>query len=86
MLHDPDAKLDYGCDWSAWLADGETITDSKWIVPDGLTGDDASHDDTTTVVWITGGTAGQRYPLTNRVTTSEGRIDDRTITLVCQNR
>lgn len=86
MLHDPDAHLDYGIDWSAWLATGETIDDSTWIVPEPLIGDDASHTDELTVVWISGGSAGQRYQVTNRITTTEGRIDDRSITLVCQHR
>ena len=34
---DPDAVLDYGFDWSAWLEAGDTIVTSEWIVPEGIT-------------------------------------------------
>lgn len=79
---DPNAILDYELDWSAWLiaANSDTIATSTWIVPDGLTralaGD--SHNDTSAVIWLSGGTAGQLYTLTNRITTTGGRTEDRT--------
>jgi len=78
MYKDPDARLDYVIDWSKWLGD-DTIVDSEWIVPDGLVLDDESFTTSKTVVWLTGGTAKTRYEVTNRITTSDGRIDDRTI-------
>jgi len=89
---DPDARLDYGFDWDAaapigpWLADGETILTSTWDVPAGLTLDAESNDDTQTIVWITGGTAGNSYTLTNRITTSAGRTDDRSIIIIVEDR
>lgn len=86
VTHDPDATLDYTVDWSAWLADDETISESAWVVPTGLTAGVDSHDDTTAWVWISGGTADTDYTLTNRVTTSAGRTDDRSITLICRER
>lgn len=85
---DPDAVLDYGFDWSRWLDEGETITASTWAVDDdGLTIDnDTLFDDTTTVVWLSGGTAGAFYRLTNHITTSDGREDDRTHTISVRER
>lgn len=79
---DPDAVLDYACDWSAWLS-GDTIASSTWTVPDGLTegtGDyESTHTATEALVWLSGGTAGRTYAVTNRITTTEGREDERTI-------
>lgn len=83
---DPDAKLDYAVDWSAWLEDGDTITASTWIVPEGLTASGQTVEGEKTVVWLAGGTAGQSYKVTNRVTTSAGRIDDRTLQVTVRER
>ena len=81
VLKDADARLDFGCDWSAWLVDGDTITASEWIVPDDLTADGESHTSTETRVWLAGGNDGQSLRVTNRITTAQGRVDDRSITL-----
>jgi hypothetical protein len=85
---DPDAVLDYGFDWSRWLADGETITASTWEADDeGITIDDGTQfTDTTASVWLSGGTTGAFYRLTNHVTTSDGREDDRTHTISVRER
>lgn len=84
---DPDATLDYSVDWSAQLDDGDTITASSWPeVDDGITVDSHEHTDTAAVVWVSGGTAGTTYALTNRITTAGGRIDDRTIRLKIKER
>lgn len=86
MIKDPDAVLDYAVDWTEWLTEGETITDSTWLVPDGLTEDSASHTTSRATVWLAGGTAGTRYAVTNRITTDQGRTDDRTITIDVKER
>jgi hypothetical protein len=77
---DPDARLDYKEDWTAWL-DGDTITGSEWIVPDGITEDGTSFDDTTATIWLKDGTLGGNFQVTNRITTAGARINDRTITV-----
>jgi hypothetical protein len=83
MLKDPDAALDYGVDWSTYLDAGETITNSSWVIfPAGeLTASTPAHDDTSTSVHLSGGDRGKIYYVTNRVTTSLGRTDDRSFTL-----
>lgn len=78
---DPDARKDYLHDWSTWLGEGDTITASEWITPDGLTASGADHDDTTAWVWLSGGTLGRAYFVVNRVTTALGRVEDETLTL-----
>lgn len=75
---DPDANLDYVWNWAAWLADAETIDTVTWIVPDGITEGDTTKTDTTATIWLSGGTLGQSYEITCRITTNQGRIDDRT--------
>ncbi len=82
---DPDAKLDFFFDWTRWLA-GDSITSATWDVPDGLTKESSNIDGDRTVVWLSGGTAGQKYEVTVRVTTAGGRIDDRTATLRVRER
>lgn len=87
---DPDALLDYEMEWGDWL-DGDTISNSEWIVPAGITkdpvkGDRVSDAGTETIIWLQGGTEGQKYILTNRITTAAGRIDDRTVTLKIRSK
>jgi hypothetical protein len=81
---DPAAKLDFLFDWSAWLPIGDTISTSAWaidVAPDAslaIAGSPApSNTTTTTTVWLTGGTLGQRYVLRNRVVTVGGRTEDK---------
>ena len=83
---DPDAVLDYQIDWSDWL-DTDTIADSTWTAPDdGITMDSDEASTTATVVWLSGGTAGDIYTLTNHITTDGGREDDRSIQIVMTNK
>lgn len=88
FIKDPNAVLDYGFDWSDWLQSGETIVTSTWINPDGITINSSSSLSESTVAWISGGTAGKTYRLTNRVVTSNSpaRTEDRTLTIEVQER
>jgi hypothetical protein len=84
--HDPQADLDYGWDWSDWLG-ADTIASSTWTVsPTGPVLSASTSDDTTTTVWVDGGTAGVKYTLTNHVVTTDGREDDRSHTLYVRER
>lgn len=83
---DPDAVLDYQIDWTAWLTGGETITTSTWTLPTGITRNSDNHTTTMTTIWLSGGTAGTKYALVNRIVTSAARTDDRTITISVKER
>lgn len=84
---DPDAILDYEIDWSSWLTPGDdTITGSSWTATSGITIDSDTTTTTTATVWLSGGTAGSFYEVTNHIVTAAGREDDRTITLKCQEK
>jgi hypothetical protein len=85
-LKDPDATLDFGVDYSDWLDDGDAIDASTWTVQTGLTVGDDEIGDGFTVVWLSGGTAGESYLVTNHIETTEGRIDDRSFTVLCEQR
>lgn len=82
ILKDPAANLDYVWDWSDWLATGETITDHA-VTATGATVGVTSIIETDTAVraWISGGTLGATIEAVCRITTSAGRIDERTIQL-----
>lgn len=83
---DPDAVLDYGFDWSNWLQTDETISESTWIVASGLTKDSISSTTTATKVWLSGGTNGVIYQITNHIKTSDGREDDRSCNIRVKHR
>lgn len=78
---DPDAVLDYKIDWAAWLPEGDTIATSSFAAAAGITVDSHSHDNTSATVWLSGGTVPDKYAVTNHITTTEGREDDRTFTI-----
>jgi len=83
---DPDAILDYSIEWSKWLA-GDQIQTSTWSVSDpSIETANASNTTTRTTVWLSEGVPGQPYTVTNRITTSGGRTDERSFTIQVQNR
>ena len=82
---DPNAVLDYSVDWTRWLA-GDQIAASEWIIPSGLTKMADSKTSTSATVWLSGGTAGQWYIVTNRITTAAGRTEDRSFTIRVEER
>lgn len=82
---DPGAMLDYHIDWSDWL-DGDTIIASSWSAEDGIVVARDDFSETVAVVWLSGGEDRSRYEVTNRITTSGSRIDERTIRIKCRNK
>jgi len=81
----PKAVLDYGINWTTWL-DGDTISTSEWTVPSGITKDSDRKTNTTTTIWLSGGTVDTDYDLVCHIVTAQGREDDRTITVMVRNR
>ena len=86
FIKDPDATLDYTVEWGEWLGDGDTVSTATWTVPDDLTAEDQATGTTSATVTVSGGTAGQTYALTCRVTTAAGLTDDRTIHITVRQR
>ena len=87
---DPAARLDYKFDWAAltngsgsenWLQNGETIASYTVGAGTGITVDDhmLANNDTSVIVWLSGGTVNARYAVTCQIVTTAGRTDERTI-------
>lgn len=83
---DPDATLKYTFDWSDWLDTGETISSANITADAGITIDSQSNDTTTADATLSGGTVGESYGVTCRVTTNGGQTDDRSITITIAER
>lgn len=83
---DPNAILDYQWDWADWLAVGETISTAVFTVPTGLTLSSQSNTTTTATAFLSGGTVDDGYKVTCRITTNQGRTEDRSIYLRCRER
>ena len=75
---DPNAILDFTVDWTDWLG-SDTIVTGTWIIPSGITEVSRSNTTKISTVFVSGGASGQTYSLVNRINTSGGRTDDRTI-------
>lgn len=83
-------------DGGPWLKEGETVTTSTWTIEthDGdlsplaldTAKGGATHDGTTTTIWLMGGTLGLNYDVTNHVVTSDGREVDRTLNISVRKR
>lgn len=84
-IKDPDAVLDYEFDWSQWLDVGETIS-TRLVTVTGVTLDSSSNTTTTVTAWVSGGTVGTTGTVACRITTSQGRTDERSISLTIRNR
>ena len=89
-LKDPHSRVDYAVDWSAGYLDGQILADSQWFVAPAETGgidiDAESFDLNRAAATLTGGIPGHVYSVTNRVTLSDGRSDERSITLRAEQR
>ena len=83
---DPNSIIDYGCDWTDWLAQGEVISTSTWTVPTGLTSVSTVKENFVTSIFLSGGTVGTTYTLTNRITTNQSRTEDASMYIRCQQK
>lgn len=71
------SELDYTASWADWLADGETIATSSWVVSSGITKEgDSKTDDTTTII-VSGGNGGNCYTALNTILTTGGYTEQR---------
>ena len=83
------ATLDITWDWSAWLADGETITAREITAVSPLTKGVDSHAAGVVTSWVTvpaGAAAGTALVARCKVTTSAGRVDARKFALQVADR
>lgn len=92
---DPDGKLDYTIDWSNWIVGGDTIANSHWIIstisgdPNPITewtSNVATSVDSRNTVYLQGGSVGNTYTITNRITTSNQIVEDRYFRIIVKDR
>ncbi len=87
---DPNAVLDYTFDWAAWLTPIEdTIASVAWVVPaaaGSIEVESSTSTSTTATAIVSGGVVGQKERLTCRITTADGRVDDRSVFLKIKER
>ena len=89
FIKDPDSQLDYDVDFTAWLAPiVDTITSVAWIVPAGLTNVAVSNTTLVAKIYLGGGTLGQTYKVTCRITTAaaQPRIKDKSFYIRIKER
>lgn len=88
IIKDPNAILDYVVDWAAWLtaSAADTIASAVWIVAPGLTETDSTFTTSDATIWLSGGTIGELYQVTCRVTTAGGRTEDFSFQLRIRNK
>jgi hypothetical protein len=90
FLKDPDGLVDYRVDWAAACAAGQAIAESVWTVEPA--GSDApvvsgsSISDKVAIMRLSGGARGSTYRIGNRVTLSDGTIDERTLLIRVEDR
>lgn len=96
---DPDAILDYAFLWQDWLAADEIITSSVVTVATGLTLDSQAINvvemtlnnevqkvGSVVTAWISGGTVDSSYVVSCEITTSAGRVDERSFYVIVKQR
>jgi hypothetical protein len=88
-LKDPQSRVDYSVDWSAYL-DGQTVAASLWTVrpqeQGGIAVGESGFDLTRTSARLEGGVIGHVYTVSNLVTLTDGSRDERSITLRVEQR
>lgn len=83
----PDARLIFGFDWAAWLKDDEIITSGSLLISSsGITISGSYFTSASVIFIVSGGAAGNRYPITCRVATNGSQIDERTMKIDVKNR
>jgi len=85
---DPDAVLDFAFDWTAnsWLQSSELIASYVVTVGTGIVKDRDNEHSGVVTVWLSGGTAGESYIVSCKITTDLGRTDERSIEINCNER
>ena len=79
-------KLDYTVDWTTWLGT-DTITGVPvWTVPTPLVLESQANSALKATAWISGGVTGKVYDVACKITTTAGRIAERSILIKCVTR
>ena len=77
--------LNIGLNWADWL-ETDTITLSEWTADADLTLSRQQNTTTTTSCYVSGGILNKTYQITNKITTLDGKVDTRYVTIVIDNQ
>ena len=77
--------LNIGLNWAEWLGT-DTITLSEWTADAELTLSRKQNTTTTTSCYVSGGILNKTYQITNKITTLDGKVDTRYVTIVIDNQ
>jgi hypothetical protein len=92
IVKDTEAQLIYTFDWSQWLADGDTLSETVYTVsarandPDPLIIETQGVQGDLTYVELSNGQEGKVYTVTCKVTTANELIDRRNFRVKVQAR
>tara|TARA_R100001594_G_scaffold53735_1_gene87318 strand:- start:45605 stop:45874 length:270 start_codon:yes stop_codon:yes gene_type:complete len=84
---DVEATLDYSFDWTEWLQSRDIITSATFSVSSGdgaLTILGSEYTRKIATVLLVGGTVGQEYTITCRITTRNSLVEEESTTLVVE--
>ena len=81
-----DEEIAEGFDWSDHLEVNEILEASTWTIDAGLTGSDATYDNFTTEIVLSGGTQNDTYKVQNEVTTSAGLVYEKSFKVLVVER
>lgn len=86
-IHDPNASLRYGQDWTDWLSTGETLASATaTCATPGITISAVVTASPIVSFLAAGGTDGVDYDVTCHIVTSADREDDRTFRFKVRER
>ena len=86
-LKDPQETIDYAVDWSDFMAASETISGSTWSVSStALSIGTVSATTLVTSAFVSGGVNGDVYRLTNKITTNQSRVAERSVMVRVEER
>ena len=77
--------LNIGLNWADWL-ETDTITLSEWTADAELTLSRKQATTTATSCYVAGGILNKSYQITNKITTLDGKVDTRYVTIVIDNQ
>lgn len=90
MVKDPDSRIDFEFNWALVYPDGQAVLASGWTISpaeaQGIEIAASAHDLMQSTATLAGGIAGHVYRVTNRVTLSDGQIDERSMTVRVEER
>jgi hypothetical protein len=81
----PTEVLEYQHNFSLELGT-DTVSTSTWTTDSGITKNSDSNTDTTSTIWISGGTLGQTYLVRVEITTVDGRTHNYSFYLRIQDQ